>query len=243
MTIWIFGDSFSRHFKSLPDTWVERLSTGLNQKIRSFARPTNPLEHTFFKFDKNRNNIQQNDIIIFTITNIHWRWFDKENPYNVTDHKDNAYENYEIFLSYYIELHKVYLTNFLFNLNDLTRKLNLHTIVIENFFHYETMMQDLYYQMPYIHFAKGILSEASDREWKKELIMVAANEATIKWDGRLNHFIRSNHIRIADKIIDNIKNKNPIDFTQGLITDYLDHNIFNDVKFREYELFEQRKKI
>lgn len=243
MTIWIFGDSFSRHFKSLPDTWVERVSIGTNQEIRSFARPTIPLENTFYKFNNNRNNIEKNDIVIFTITNIHWRWFDKEQPSNVSEHKDNAYENYEKYLFYYRELHKVYLTNFLFNLQDLTKKLNLHTIIIENFFHYTDVLNELKSQLPLLHFAKGIFSEASDREWKTELIMVAANEATIKWDGRLNHFTRSNHIHIADKIINNIKNKIPIDFTQGLITNYLDHDIFNDVNFREYELFEQRKLI
>ena len=247
MTMWVFGDSFSRHFKYHPDTWVERTANALDQEVKSFSRPVIPLEHIFFKFNEERNNIKANDIVIYTLTNIDRRWFFRDKIFKVFYEYDKdeqqALNYYQRFLSNFEDMHKVYLANFLYNLHDLTKKLNLHTLVIANFNHYDRFLEDISKDLPAFHFPLGTLGIASNNEWKPEIFRNADVEWFMKQDRRLNHFTRSNHIIISDKVIDNIKNKKFIDFTQGMKTGFLDDDMLEDPEFREYELFKDEWKV
>lgn len=245
MTIWTFGDSFSRHFKYLPDTWVERTASILEQKVNSFSRPVTPIEHMFTVFNRERHRIENNDIVIITLTNIDRRWFFKEYPLKISHFFEgndlHVYNYYKRFLEN-LDIQKTYLTNFLYNVNALSKKMNLHTIVIGNFGEYERYLSSVSKDLNYINVAQGVFSFASDREWKREVIKDVSVEWFMKWDKRLNHFSRTNHILIADKIIDNIKNKTIIDLNSGLATEFLTEEILEDPEFRDYELFKDEWK-
>jgi hypothetical protein len=239
--MWVFGDSFSRHFKYQPETWVERTSKIIGQEVKAFSRPVVPLEHIFYKFNEKRNDIKTNDIIIYTLTNLDRRWFWKNQLFKVfyewDENETRAVNYYQRFLTNFNDVHEVYLINFLYNLHALTKKLNLHTIVIANFSDYDMLLEDASKKFPLFHFSKGPLSIAADLEWKKEVFRNADVEWFMRQDKRLNHFTKANHILISDKIIDNIKNKTSINFTQGLKTNFLDDDMLENPEFRKHELF------
>lgn len=247
MTMWVFGDSFSRHFKYLPDTWVEKTAQILRQDVVSHSRPVYPLELIFHKFNEERNKIKENDIIIHTLTNIDRRWwfptqvFKTYMDYN--EEETEAENYYKAYLKNFEEIHFVYLTNFLFNLNDFTRRNNTHTIVIANFNDYDEFLPKIQKDLPAIHFGKGSMCLASNYEWKKEIVKYATMEFYVRQDKRLNHFCRRNHHIICDKIVDNIRKKIPIDFTQGMETDFLTEELLEEPDFREYELYKDEWKV
>jgi hypothetical protein len=240
MTIWVFGDSFSKHFDHLPDTWVERTRQIVGQDIQSFSKAMTTLEYSFYKFNEQRPNIQHNDIVIMSITTLKRRWFWPDRPFRGLDlnkEDKNAQDQYEKYLIHFDEVHKVYVTNFLYNLNYLTKKLDLHTIVLFNFYDFDQTIESIFKDLSSLHIARGRVGIASDQEYKQELVKTITTEWFMKWDKRVNHFIRSNHIRISDKIIENIKNKTPIDFSKGLITSLLDDDLLQDPEFVKNELF------
>lgn len=247
MTMWVFGDSFSRHFKYLPDTWVEKTATLLEQDVVSHSRPVYPLELIFTRFNEERSNIKHNDIVIVTLTNLDRRWWWRDQVFKThleyTEDETEAVTQYKNHLLNFEELHRVYLNNFLHNLHNFTKKLNLHTIVIANFNHYDDDLPKMQKDFPLFNFGKGTLCIASNLEWKMEILKNANMEFYERQDRRLNHFCRRNHQIISNKIIDNIKNKTPIDFTQGMNTDFLTEELLEDLEFRDYELFKDEWKV
>lgn len=245
MTIWVFGDSFSKHFDYLPDTWVERTGKILGQDIQSFSKAMTTLEYSFYKFNEQQSNIQKNDIVFMSITTLPRRWFWKERPFRGLDLNEidrEASDYYEKYLIHLDEVHKVYLTNFLFNLHYLTKKLNLHTILLFNFYDFDRTMENLIKELPLFHHAKGRVGIASDYEYKSEIVKNINTEWFMKWDKRINHFIRSNHLKISDMFVEHMRHNTPIDFSKGLITDILDDNLLQDPKFTDYELFTEEMK-
>lgn len=245
MTIWTFGDSFSKHFPDLPDTWLTRTGRILGQDIVSFSRPMTTLEYSFFKFNEQRANIQPNDIVIMSITTLRRRWFFPDRPFRgleLNDKEKRAYENYEKYLHHFDEIHKVFVANSLYNLHYLTKKLNLHTIVLPNFHDFDPTIEYISKDIPLLNISKGRAGILSDNEFKPEIVGRATAEWFMKVDKRINHFIKTNHLRIADKVVENIKNKTPIDFTTGMVTGILDDEMFNDSIFCEQELFSEELK-
>lgn len=243
MTIWVFGDSYSRYFKSQPDTWVARTARILNHKVIAYSRPLEPLEHLFYKFNEKRSNIKENDIIIFTLTNLDRRWFWKDQIFKVhyeyTDIETISVNEYQKYLNFFNQLHLVYLTNFMYNLESVTKKLNLHTIVISNFKDYDEFFNNIEIRFPYFHFAQGILADVSDLEWKTEIIeeKLRTRDYREKRDKRLNHLSKSNQIILSDKIIANIQNKEIINLRKGFNTDFMTYELEEDKQFRETELY------
>jgi hypothetical protein len=245
MTIWTFGDSFSRHFKFLPDTWVQHVAANLNQSVKSYSRPVTSIEYAFHSFNRERPNIQPNDIIIVTLTNIDRRWFFKDVPLRTAlDLKDKDLRAYQLYSKYLtnFDVQKTYLTNFLYNLNSFSKSKTLHTIVIGNFLEYEKYLDSISKGLLHINVAKGPLSFVSDREWRREIIEHAPIEWFMKFDRRLNHISRTNHILLANKILDNIKNKTVIDLNTGLATNFLTEELFDDPDYRKVELFDDEWK-
>lgn len=247
MTIWVFGDSFSKHFEYLPDSWVEKTRRILNQDIQSFSKAMTTLEYSFYKFNEQRPNIKSNDIVIMSITTLPRRWFWKDRPFRGLDLDEtdlNASNYYEKYLINLDDVHKVYLVNFLYNLHYLTKKLNLHTILLFNFYDFDKTIEPIIRDFPLFHVANGRVGIASDYEYKDDIVKNINTEWFMKWDKRINHFIRSNHLKITEQFVDNIKHKTPINFSQGLITGVLDDNLLQDPKFTDYELFtEEMKRI
>ena len=87
---------------------------------------------------------------------------------------------------------------------------------------------------PHIHFSVDKLLDITMNEFTKEYIINMDSTIT---DKRVNHLIKSNHAILANKIVDNIKNKTPIDLTKGFIKHIVDDNSLSDEKFINNELF------
>jgi len=56
-------------------------------------------------------------------------------------------------------------------------------------------------------------------------------------DVRVNHILKSNHTTLANKLLDNIKNKTPLNFKNGFTENVFDENSMNDLTFINEELF------
>lgn len=241
MTIWTFGDSFSKHFEHLPDSWVERTARILEQDVKSFSKPLSTLEYTFFKFNEERNNIQDNDILIITITTLIRRWFLKDQPFRVLDltqEQVEAFEYYMKYLRHFDEMHKIFLINFLYNVNDLSRKKNLHTIILPNFYDFDEIFMKLSPELTHLHIARGRIGIISDHEFKPEIVSMSGVDWFMKSDIRFNHLMKSNHKILSDKVIDNIRNHTVIDITKDIIQGVLDNRLLTDPIVFKDELFE-----
>ena len=237
MTLWVFGDSYAEQCPNLNDQWMKRVADHLGTNVRSFGLVGSSTEFTYHSFNNIRNEIKEHDIIILTLTTPSRRWFFKRHPshtaqpvpgtnyeepslkYNSTGFKeiDDALAFYETYLNNH-EVYKSYLQNFLHNLNSFTKKLNLHTIIIPNFYDTLHLLKDIKEQYPNIHFANGMMVDISINEFTKEYLI---EHSSLAVDVRVNHLLKDNHFILADKIIDNIKNKSNID----LITNFKKHVI------------------
>lgn len=229
--IWTFGDSFSKHFKpskyfrNLDDTWIERTATILGHKVTSNSKPLLTLEHIYYNFNNIRQKLQPEDIIIITVTNVDRRWFWKDTPLKIlflNEIEQNAVNKYKEFN----DVQDIYFTNFLYNLNHITKKLNLHTIVLPCFPDGEQLVNSIKDNYDAIHFGNIALGLVSGQEFKNDL-----DFSNLFKDDRVNHFCRDNHIILSDKVIENIKNKTPIDLTTGFKQNFYDDSISEDQLF------------
>ena len=241
MTIWTFGDSFTRHFRelkhfeNLSDTWVEKTRKLLNHDIVSFSKPLSCIEETFLDFDNIRSKLSSNDIVIMSVTNLERRWFSKNNPLriiNLNKKEKTAINKYIEHLHFQFDLQEIYLVNFLHNLNDITKRLNLHTIVIPSFLNEFNVLENIKDDFNEINFPNAPMARISVYELKSNAKMIDFGS-----DLRTNHMSRDNHIIMTDKIIDNIKNKTPLDFTNGFKENFLDEDLLNDPIFIKDQLF------
>ena len=253
MTIWVFGDSYAEQYPNLKDQWMKRVADHLDTNVRSFGLVGSSTEFTYHAFNNVRHEFKKNDIIILTLTTHSRRWFFKLYPshtaqpmpntdfkspvsiYSPTGFKeiDESLELYEEFLNNQ-EVAESHLQNFLYNLNGITKKLNLHTIVILNFYDTAHFLEDKKDQFANLHFTKDTIVNVSLNEFTKNYIIEYNN---FKKDTRVNHLIRSNHIILADKIIDNIKNKTTIDLTMGFIKHTLSEEQLTNKEFIHDQLF------
>lgn len=243
--IWTFGDSFSKHFDHLPDTWVERTRRLLNEEVISYSKPFTTLEYNFHMFNKEKENFKPNDIVLMSITTLTRRWFSKERPFRIlklSKEEAQSLNYYNRYLNNIDEIHKTYFINFMYNINYVSKKKQIHTIILLNFFDFDSIIDKISSDLSYLNIAKGRIGIISDNEYKPHIVNMSGVDWFMKMDTRFNHLIKSNHIRISDKIIDNIQNKNPIDLTQGLVQGILDDNLINDPEFIKEELFNREFK-
>ena len=239
MTIWTFGDSFIRHtkiskyFAHLEDAWVENIKRRLNQTLVSNAKPLFTLEHVYDNFYKHRNEYQTNDIIIVTLTNIERRWYWRNYPLQIlqmTNEEKEATEMHHELLNQ--DVYQTYILNFLHNLNYISKKHNLHTIVLPSYLETEEIVKPITQDFNAIHFSNICLNTVSFKEFKTNPWEMGITE-----DLRLNHLCRSNHIILADKIVDNITNKTPINLSTNFEEGFIDDKLFTNNDFIRDQLF------
>lgn len=246
MTLWIIGDSYSICSKSpkraemMRDLWTIRTSKIIDEPIISLSKPSVPIEYIFYKFNEVRHRFKENDIILMTIPYFERRWYFRKSLLKVffaEKHETEAMEYSKKYLNYFHELHEIFLFNFLHNVNDISKKLNLHTIVIPTFVDTDKIIQSVRDEFDSIHFSNASLSKITIEEFKPD----ALTNETMEWlqrnDIRPNHLTKTNHAILSDKIIDNIKNKTLIDLTQGFKTEFLYQDLFKDPTFLKEELF------
>lgn len=241
MTIWSFGASFAHLVDNENEQWLRIVANSLDTNLRSYALTGSSSDLIFEKFNHTRHLIKENDIVILSFAAMERRWFIHERPdraqifSSLDDDKkeNNAIKNYRKYLDNTI-VPEIYILNFLYNLHSLTKKLNLHTILLITFPDLITTINNVYF--PLFNISKGLLYNVSFNEIvendHKALASIYNN------DLRLNHLCKSNHIILANKIIKNIKEKTPIDLTQDFIKNILNEDNINDHLLVKDELFD-----
>lgn len=253
MTLWVFGDSYAEQYNGLKEQWIQCTSNRLEQNIRCYGLVGSSAEYTYNTLLNVKNEIKEQDIIIIMLTTHSRRWFFKDYPnhtaqpapgtdfkqpvsiYNSTgfDDVDNALSLYEDCLNNLI-VFETYLENFLHNLNYFTKKLNLHTILIPNFYDTQYFLNNKKKMFSNIYFANGIMVDISLNEFTKEYFI---EYNTSQKDVRINHLLKDNHLILADKIVDNIKNKSNIDLTTNFNKHIITKEKMNNKDFINEQLF------
>lgn len=250
MTIWVFGASGSAMIDNVPDQWMQKAASLLNTDVKSLAIFGASLEYNYQKFNQIRNKIKENDVIVLYIPGFERRWLFKDRPgdtvileINASHEENKAIEQYIRYLDH-PEIHETYLLNFLCNVNNLTKKLNLKTILLNPFIDLENFILSKTNLFPYIHVVEGQMVYVTCDEYKSGLLRQTGSTRGIpilENDLRLNHMCRSNHLILAEKIYNYVKNNIPIDLT-GFKEDIYTTESVKDKDFVEYELFNAKYK-
>lgn len=247
MTLWIIGDSYATHKKqskkygSLEDSWIERTGRLLGENVNSNSKISITIEYIFNKFNNISHQFNEKDILILSIPYFERRWHFRKHPLKIffpTEEEQEAIDYYNHHLKHFTEIHKTYLENFLCHVNHISKKLDLHTIMLPTFYDSEKLLSEFNSDFKYISFPNKSLGEISYLELKTNY----RHDETITWlqtqDPRVNHLSKLNHIILSNKIINNIKNKTKLDFTTEFLYDFFDFNLANDEKFIKDQLFD-----
>lgn len=244
MTIWAFGDSYANQYKQYPDTWLNILASKLNTKIKGYGKPFSTANYCLKKFNQIRDQIQKNDIVIISLSSL--------NPveygsYSFGDlhlsietfksNKREAHTYHEEYLQHLNEIRNNYVVNFLYNVNYLSKKLNLHTIILVTYDDIDNIIQPIKDEFPYLKFPEGTLHKVSRNEWTKEILATKDLRWIVTHDVRVNHLLKSNHTILANKLLDNIKRNIPLNLKTDFKENVFDETSINDLIFIEEELF------
>jgi len=231
MTVWVFGDSFATLIDKSENQkqYMEIIADHYNTDLKTFGICGTNLEYTYNEFHRERDNIQNGDILIITTTVIARRWFFECNPDLAADDLGREYsetqsiKRYRAFLDTNYVPHRINFFNFLYTVNELSEKLNLKTMVLCVCIDTEEILENFKNKIPKVHIAKGLLNddlylkEMTD-EFKNYYESLAYDK---RGDPRPNHMIKSNHIILADKIINHINQGTDIDLTQVFVEKYI----------------------
>jgi len=254
MTVWVFGASYAKLYKDLTDQWTQQIAAGLNTDLRNFSIAGSSMEYTYYNFNNNRQDIKNNDVVIIPLTTNSRRWFFKDYPahsahtapgtdfrtpksiYDSTGYPeiDLALEKYEDYLNHHA-VFNTYLYNFIMNIDYLTYKKNLKTVVMISYYDTEYFFKDIKNDFKHVHFAKGKLVDISLNECRKDFINSIDIGGSFQ-DLRVNHMIKSNHTILANKVIDYVNYNREVVFN-GFIEKILGLGTWNDPEFVEKELF------
>lgn len=239
MTIWAFGGSYSEIKSHDHDTWMQQISNNLGTELKSFGISGSSLDYTYKTFNEIRDQIDNNDIIIMTIQDLDRRWFFKDDPDKTNYYYWASRLDQNKALKYYLlylnnsEIHNLYFLNFFHNLHNFIKKKNIHTVILPGFVDSNTLLNDKKIEFDNFNIAYGTLNQLSQDELNPMFI----KKYDYTYDMRTHHMIKTNHTILANKIIDNIKNKTPIDLQTGFIKDIVNQYSLKDIEFSKKELF------
>lgn len=249
MTVWIFGASAAHLLDNEPDQWSRHLANSLNTDVRSLAFTGSSLDYMYYKFNEIRQDIKENDVIVISVIGFERQWLFKEYPhksmlFSPPSEDKLVLEAIELYIRYLQskEITEVYLINFLYNLNYISKNKNLKTILlvpyadVNEFFIYKKEL------FPHLHIAKGLLLEVSCNEIEKD-ILKRKQYISFDNDTRLNHFIKSNHLILSKKLYDYVVNDIPVNLTEGFMENVLTNEAQKDPQFIKNELFDNAVQI
>lgn len=245
MTLWVFGASGAQMMKGVDDQWMQKAAHLLDTDVRSLALNGSSLEYAYYKFNQIRNDIKTNDIIIFSVIGFERRWLFRDRPsrsvlvdpltYNKDEEK--AVISYRRYLDFK-EIHEVYFLNFLSNLNYITNKLNLRTILLNPYLDIEEFLLAKKNFISSIYVAQGLMIDVICNEIKSNFLTGNNTADFFDNDPRLNHLTRSNHLILANKIVDYIKYGVDINLNQDFVENIFVKENINDPEFIKNELFD-----
>lgn len=256
-TLWIFGDNYSAYWpneiqespeklKNLytwfnnENTWQNIVANNIDAEIKNYALGFSSIEYMFKKFNAIRDQIKENDTIIITVISpdISTRNFVRDNPQILTANTDFSkikFHSPEKYISRE-DAFMMYLDNFLYNLKDITVKLNLNTIVIPSQKNVDLFLNnhDNFKKYEPITVAQGCLQEITFNEYQDDIKGEAwyfRDDSIIK----TNWLTKSNHKILAEKITNTIKNREDINLTQDFVKGIIDSKNRKDIRFLSVE--------
>ena len=241
MNLWTFGDSFA-HYTPY-NIWMKQVALAADTTLHCYGEGGTSLDYTYEQFNKNRHNIQENDILIFALTDTSRRWFLRGDLKDIiwrtsrtkTD-EDTAIENYMKYLDNE-QVHSTHFINFMYNLHYFTQSKNIHTILLPCFDSTLNWILTNKNKFPLFHIADTSLMTISQNEFEDHNFLYYYT-STIQGDLRRCHFIESNHTVLATKLIDNITKKKPLTLKQGFVEGVLNKTTLTDTEFSKQELFD-----
>ena len=246
MSIWIFGDSYADPFKCVPnlDKWTEKIAIEMNLPTFNFGKCGSSLVYTYTKFYEVKDNIQSDDILIISLTDLDRHWFFGDRPELGTQReltKDQGLSEENTALKYYTlyldnKLHQIpSLYNFLCAVELLTIQKKLHTIILPNFSDVREYFDTTEDKFTCLNIAKGKMLDISIIETKRENIDKFIKDGINllgSFDYRINHMCKTNHQILVEKLKKNIFDKTEIDLTSGFV-----ENIYDHYQNNSYQLF------
>lgn len=246
MNVWSYGGSYIiKKIDSFPDQyknqWIQIVSRELGATHHCQALEGSSIDWIYKTFFDTKDNIQEGDVVIISLPDILRRWlledypdktYIRQSPTNNAE-ENKAFKYYTLYLDNPIP-HRYYLLNFLYMLNEITKNLNLHTIVMVYCLEVESLINDHSKDFTNLNVAKGTLLSISYNEYDEEM---RKKKEILQGERLINHMLISNHIILASKVLDNIKNKNPIDLNIGFKRNMITKDTFTNKEFYEKENF------
>jgi hypothetical protein len=229
--LYIIGNSFSQRndgYGSVPDheAWYSLVAKEFSSEQINISYPSASIGAIALEFEKIRDQLCHNDmlIIFLAVPDLKFFFADRPSvsagrclPFNdCLEEEKTAIEYYEKYLDNR-EVHRMMTINFLHNLNEVTQRLNLKTIVLRTYKDDHTDKDLTNERYPNLIISKENLWSTSLREFANQQLYRCIKVKTFTWmiDFRTNHFTRENHRVLADKLINSIKDGAPLDLTTG----------------------------
>ena len=245
MTLWIYGDSYAAGFNGEPWFWTNKVADSLNTNIHNHGIAGSGLESMYGLFQQYIDGYQQNDIIVFCLTQFHRQNFIPEYPQiSIAPSLDNVFitpaeikkkykKAFQLFTDVlYSETNaKVNFTNFLFCLEYLAVTRGVKIICLPCFADVQTYLETVKHQFPSIYFAEGNLFNISENE----CIQKEMTSFFYGFEVRANHMCKRNHLVLADKILSHINSNNNIDLTEGFHEKFVSKDRALDTNFANEE--------
>ena len=230
MALWVFGDSFSiphdyEHEKlwKYDTNWIKELKTKLDiTEVRTFVEFGVSNEWIFKHAIENAGQFQQNDCVIFQLTNADRHWFFEDKPAEsnlVQLNNPNWDKNQTKAVEYYLK----YLYND--NFNNI-----VYSSIIYSLMYIQSARPDVKMLiLPGWGAAPGVVGNlvhcVSDPEFSNKNVVKQFYEKT-GFDPRLNHMTIDNHYILSNKIADYFTTGQTLDLTSGFISNiYTEENI------------------
>jgi len=257
-TVWVLGNSFSYQTDNY-NTWMKQVADRTDSTITNLSVNGTSLDYVYYTFNNIRNNAMPGDIILATFTDVNRRWMFKDVPsdamwrsldpdsYTTIVEKDNIrFEQRDSKIvegvNLYIECldntiaYEIYMLNFLHNLNHFARSKNVHVIILPCFEYVSDRLNEVKNQFPDLNIAdKSIMSVSKNEFLPGEFYL--SGIMRFNPDLRSNHLTQSNHNTMAEKLLNNIKNKEPISLRNGFLNNFLSRDILRNQDFSDRELF------
>lgn len=256
MTIWAFGDSFVADYKNIPKyknqqdkrgiiPWVYDVGKQLNQDVHNKALCGSSPDYSYECFNNARDFIQDNDILIIGITNLDRRWLLRRIPYYtvwndikiINEVNDpsiaTAIKQYLTHIDHR-EIYQTYCLDFLYNVDNLTKERNLHTIVLPLMHDEFVWLDGLSFKFTKFHWPNYPLTQVANNEYEEKFFNKI--HGNIIADGKVNHLTWSNHTILANKIVNNINHKTRLDFENDFIKNTITEHTTNNKNFIAWEL-------
>jgi len=217
--IYIIGDSYAVYHQYYI-SFSKILAENLNRDLICHAASGTGGEymiHRFFHLFPDPQDIDADDLLIFTFTSLNRPWMFANDPDNVTENvlqnkkvsrlpQQNVIDWYASManLDWRAKLHDQTYLNFLWTLEYYADHLTHPIIILPCFRIEDERLQNITNTniFPHIIVASGALETLSQQELKYKNIEDYRHQLTFLGDARMNHLFAPNHLVLAQKIYD-----------------------------------------